>query len=263
MNYEVILKYHVDENTGEYGLAPIDTITDEYTSFNAFWGADGIFHDVFEHYFEGKHKYFKHKAFMTIFGEACASGHALAYKDIGIDNFMFRKNSYRNYKADTIEYLKQGIYNKKSEGNCYLDFEANKNVCIIPYQSYTNYYNLENTISDYIYEIKEYMKEKNYKEEGDIWLAGITRAYRYGYKQALKIIGKDRKNSYNVLNEFLYKWNNITTKLDANSLFIENSDCGLHSIKFKIYHYKGLLRIETFLIDDFKKTYNLEYLSSY
>ena len=52
--HKVTLDFFQDE-LGQYGIAHSNS-TDQ--GFYAFWDGIGIFHDVFEHWFEGKHKYF-------------------------------------------------------------------------------------------------------------------------------------------------------------------------------------------------------------
>jgi hypothetical protein len=47
----VRLEFFQDHADGSYGLAHEKTISND-TSFNAFWHGIGIFHDVFEHWFE-------------------------------------------------------------------------------------------------------------------------------------------------------------------------------------------------------------------
>jgi hypothetical protein len=262
MNYEVWLKYHQDDATGEWGFAHKNTISNEFNTFNAFWSPEGIFHDVFEHYFEGEHKYFENYGFMTIFGEACASGHAIAYYEIGIDSFKYRKFPNRDFTADSINYLKEFVYQKSDDPeSAYIDYPACKNNCLIPYQKPTNNYYLENTISDYLFAIRLYMNEKGVKNDGDIWLSGITRAYRYGYRQAKKIIGKNSKQSYYILNDFLIQWNNLTKQLNADNLYINNNE--LNYILFKIKQSNGKLKIKVRLIDYFGHEYNIKKLNSY
>lgn len=269
MKYEVILKLHEDDATGSWGLAPIDTISND-TSFNAFWGADGIFHDVFEHYCEGILPYYRNKGFMTIWGEMCASGHAIAYRDLGIDNFRYRKNRVeRDFKADTYSIIQEYIYelSRYNAYQTYAQFDVSSHTCLCPYQKQLSNRFLECTISDYELELNNYAEETDVRDyRKHIWIPGIKRNYRYGFKQAQKIIGKDKKHSYDVLDKFLIDWNNIT-KMNPQSLFINSEDGeemhDVYGFKFVVEN-NGKLKITTTVIDDYTRTeHPIELLEQY
>lgn len=263
MRYEVILKYHQDDDSGLWGLVPINTINQD-RSFNPFWGADGIFHDVFEHYTEGIIPYYSGKGFMTLWGEMCASGHALAYTNIGINNFRYRGYSRRDFCIDTFSYIEDYIYEKvqDSYSDPYMKFDGTIETCLLPYQKPSNNYNLENIICIYYDQLDKIIKDKKFSYNGFFWKPGITRNYRYGYKLAQKIIGRDEVHSYDVLDNFLEKWNRIT-KLDPKYLTIEDSEFGLYAIKF-IVENKNKLKITTSLIEaNTNKEFNIERLTSY
>ncbi len=260
MRYEVILKYHQDNNSGLWGFAPINTIN-QNTSFNAFWGADGIFHDVLEHYTEGMIPYYSDKGFMTLWGEMCASAHGLAYRDIGINNFRYRINQGRDFCIDTFSYIQEYIYEKKQDPDLspYIEFDGSKETCLVPYQKPTNNYNLEDTIYTYHNRLDNFAKEKQVSYADFFWKPGIARNYIYGYKLAQKIIGRDENHSYNVLDEFLREWNEIT-KMNPEHLWIDGSEFGLYGIKF-IVENKGKLKITTSLIEDYsREEFNLNCL---
>jgi hypothetical protein len=265
MKYEVILKYFQDEQVGNWGLAPEKTIGHD-TSFNAFWGPDGIFHDVFEHYMEGIDPYYSQRGFMTIWGEMAASGHSIAYHDIGINNFRYRRNPNRDFKVDTMSIIEELLYNLKNDpDDFYLKFDSFKESCLVPRQRIPyNYstYNLESEIFDYEYTIAEKAELKEIKLKTVLWKPGIRRNYIYGYKQALKIIGSDKKHSYTVLDEFLEYWNKIT-KNSAEYLALEESEHGLDAIKFVVSN-TGKLKVKTTLIEKCtREEYPLERLTFY
>lgn len=266
MRYEVILKYFQDESFGTWGLAPEKTIGHD-TSFNAFWGSDGIFHDVFEHYMEGINPYYSNHGFMTIWGEMAASGHAIAYNEIGINSFRYRKhNAYRDFKVDTLSVVEEYLYELKNDPKGpYIEFDSFKESCLCPRQrikyDYSTY-NLESEISDYEYIVIDKAKSQNIKLKDVLWKPGIRRNYIYGYKQALKIIGSDKKHSYTVLDEFLEYWNNVT-KNSAEYLTIDRSEHGIYGIKFVVSNTKRL-KIKTTLIENYTKLeYPIKHLSFY
>lgn len=69
----VKLKFFQDDVNGEYGLCHDET-QNRNESFNAFWGGQGIFHDVFEHSHEYTNKYFQGDYALNIGGEMAAMG---------------------------------------------------------------------------------------------------------------------------------------------------------------------------------------------
>lgn len=246
MKYTITLLYQEDDATGYWGLIP-----EKAPQFNSFWSPEGIFHDVFEHYCEGL-KYFSEP---TVWGEACATGHAIAYHELGLDTFKFRKwRNSRDFKVDTIEYCKDMLVED------YNEYPTCRATCEIPYQKPVHSYTLESTISDYIYDLKYFMEKMKIKSEGKVWIPGIARAYRYGYRKARKIA--QAKNAYEVLDSFLNQWN-ILCKLNPEYLDIENSKHGLHSIEFTVSVKNNELKVKQKLIEKYTfKKYNLNYLIS-
>src|SRR4051794_4205956 len=93
--HEVDLRFFQDDATGEHGVSHVDTYNDSENPFNAGWGKVMIFHDVFEHWFEKRHKYFKGDYAMNIAGEMVAMG-AMWYffNELGIDNRLDNRSMY-------------------------------------------------------------------------------------------------------------------------------------------------------------------------
>lgn len=246
MKYEVILRLHKDQN-GIFGVCNKNAVG----RFDAFWDAAGVFHDVFEHYFEGEHKYFSGVNSFTTFGEMCASGHAIAYMDIGINNFQYRGGS-RDYIADTTTALEDYALG-------YTDTtEFCISNCVVPKQildrASLNYY--LNNYRDW-YERhadgESPLKKLNFRH--------VENCYKLGYKVANKVIGKDRDASFNTLQKFLDEWHGIT-KLDAEYLVIEDEDAGIQDFKFTITN-KGVLKIDCVVLDMMGNEYPLNSLTSY
>ena len=244
MRYEIILKYFQDDATGSWGLAPKGTINHD-NGFNAFWGADGIFHDVFEHYVEGIHPYFSHNGFMTIWGEMCASGHALAYRNLGINNFRYRSNPNRDFTADTIGEVQEVLYELgRGQEPYFFRFDMSKETCLVPYQPCPrNSYELGTTIREYRAQLESYAEEKDVNPRKAIWMPGIDRNYIYGWKRAQKIIGRDWEHSYQVLDDFLTRWHKFTTRNSAEHLWLDDSEYGFYGIRFTVEN-KGKLKVK-------------------
>ncbi len=263
MKYEVKLKLHQDDATGEWGLAHHDTISVRQP-FNAFWEPAGIFHDVFEHNHEHS-KYFDGKYAITLWGEVVASGKALAYNDrLGIDNFQYRGTGpARDFTADTIGEVEEYIYELGTDSeHAYMRYDMTKETCAIPYQEYLNPPSLNYTIQNYIDALYKQMDKHNIKKS-PIWIPGITRCYTYGYKQGSKLIGKDWSQAYDVMQKFLDDWHSICTDYKAEHLAIDGSDFGLKYIKFMVNNNSGKLNVRTKLIDDVGNEYPLDKLMEY
>ncbi len=261
MKYEVILRLHdEDDATGEWGLCHANAVG----KFNTFWGPDGIFHDVFEHYFEDNHKYFSGNAAFSVWGEMCASGHGIAYADIGVDNFRYRQSSRgRDFTVDTTTLITDWLHGYVD----WLDFPIDR--CDIPVQKYK----CPTTLRHWMNEYESFWYEQRDKGRDKIKMIPkkyIYRSYIYGYKQALQIIGGDKQHAYNVLDKFLEQWHYIT-KHQANELYLYTgtseegpvySDYGIYGFKF-VVETNPNLNVTCTVIDDLKNEYPLTNLSIY
>lgn len=262
MKYEVILKLHEDDVTGTWGLCHPNTIG----RFNAFWGADGVFHDVFEHYFEGIHPYFSGKAELTLWGEMAASGHAIAYRNIGIDSFQYRKGfNRRDFTADTMGYLQEAVYECKQEKTLepYMEYSIDKSLCKVPYQKDPDCSELHHWVNEYLYYVDKERDSENSltsKFIRKVSKSCIKRCYYWGYKRAMKIISSDINNSYNVLQEFLETWNTIC-KSEPREIYIMDEDAyEVNKFKF-IVSTTPKLMIKTLVLDAIGNEYPLELLN--
>lgn len=252
MKYEVILKLHEDDN-GTWGLTHVNTLG----KFNAFWSSDGIFHDVFEHYFEDKHKYFSGNAAFTIWGEMCASGHGIAYSQIGIDNFRYRNSrDGRDFTVDTSTLLEDWIHGDTD----YPDFPIDN--CIVPKQEVLTTPGLNYWLNQY----KDWLAEHNEISSDKVKLIdekNLVNAYTFGYKRAMRIIGKDWDHSYNVLDKFLEQWNRICVHNDAKHLGIEHEDAyPIYGFKFTINN-SPKLKVTCRILDELRKEWPLDLLISF
>lgn len=265
MKYTVDLRIHEDERYGIRGLCPKSALD----RFEPFWGADGIFHDVFEHAHEEEHPYFKGDAAFTLWGEMVASGMAIAYKDIGIDNFRYRGYGLnRDFTADTRFILENAIYESRQEPDIepYLEYPIDKKLCKIPYQKHLDgysTYNLYTWIGEYDYWVEQNKKNENAdirKFMKSVSFPHIQRCYLWGYKRAKRIIGEDVKHSYLVLDKFLDTWHRICKGNEPSSLFINDETAyPLKTIRF-IVNSRPKLSIKTVLIDDLHNEYPFDKL---
>ena len=216
----VKLKLFEDDN-GMYGLAPDKTIE----SFDAFWrGATGIFHDVFEHWFEKEHKYFRGSYAMNIAGEVAAMG-ALAYYVYELGIGEKRSHDGRNF-FDEDDIVRQTLYDmmeamKSGNSNYGNTFE-----CRVPYQKKVDSALLESIIQKHWTKISLYKRGKcdtyctpterevaiNYRKTVQLWK--LKRLYRWGYRMAERKIPNTYEN-LEMIQRFITYWNNFTKSHSA------------------------------------------------
>jgi hypothetical protein len=264
MQYTVDLKVHEDERHGIWGLCPKAALD----RFEPFWGADGVFHDVFEHYFEDEHSYFKGDAAFTLWGEMAASGAGIAYRKLGINNFRYRNYGRdRDFCVDTKQNLEEAIYECKQErtDTPYMEYSIDKALCKVPYQrpvDYTYNYDLYSWLGEYEYWVREQRQKDRFTKSfmKGVSYPHIQRCYLWGYNFASRLIDQDRDHSYKVLDQFLTDWHQICEGGEVTDLMIDDEFAyPLHSIKFQISSHPKL-SIKTTLIDEAFNDYPFEKL---
>lgn len=267
MNHKVELRFFEDDVTGEWGLSHKDTFNSE-TPFNAFWSGITIFHDVFEHWHEYKHKYFTGKYAMNVGGEMAAMG-AMMYFVEQMDMEEVRRINKHNWYPHSkmaIELTVSEI--KESIGSGYTGYgdtlESN-----VPYQPRTSS-EMEYEIEDQWKEIKG-MRYNSPRTQGDIYdderaaskkyrksvsLSKIQRLHRWGYHEASRRFPRNGHN-INVLHEFIEFWDRFTKQNEA-----EEMAGWFKGITFRVYkkekkikwiaRFNGLGNIKDYIISSDK-----------
>lgn len=207
--HKVELELFQDSANGEWGVTHKDTIRDDYSygSFNAFWGGIGILHDVFEHWFENKHKYFLNDYAHNVGGEIAAMGACYYYayelgaycRNSGYDN---RGSIMRSTTTDIFEALSSGWCNYGSTLEC-----------SVPYQKPLNS-SFEDFIDEYYKSIiprkKSALRRRGGEEQEVVYgreyaksitLSKVKRLYRWGYRMAEKLIPDTTQNCF-MMDEF-------------------------------------------------------------
>jgi hypothetical protein len=251
MKYEVKLRLHENSDQGTWGVCHENALD----KFDPFWGADGIFHDVFEHYHEEKFAPFIGRNAFGVYGEMAASGAGIAYSEIGIDNFKFRpqRNVQRDFIADTTSILTDYIHGYDEE----LEFPLIFN---IPRQRDPK----SDTLNAYLYDYFDWLNdhiEKGRTRAKELSKSKIKQAYFWGYNRAKKIIGSDENHAYDVLDNFLDDWNTITKNHNPEYLWISGSDYGVRNFIFKINTYPKL-KIRQYIQDDIGNLYSIHNLEA-
>jgi len=257
MKYVVTLKKFEDDSTGDTGFTHIETFNAN-APFNAFWEPSGIFHDVFEHWFEDKLRYFRDKNMCNIYGEMVASGIRvwMYHNACGFDVFEYRRgNRQYTFFEDTQGQCLEAITEE------YTQFPIHD--IGIPYQKYIdNAYNLENVLSEYWFQfINKYPKKLLNQKE--VYQSRIQNAYRYGYNLAERLYGKyDAHVLYDFFSKVLSTWNGIISSTDCpSSYFIDGSDFGWDKIQFVVStNHSDKPMLKTRLIDDVGNQFPLDNL---
>ena len=226
-DYKVELKFHEDDATGDWGLLPSNSINID-TPFNSFWTPQGIFHDVFEHYFEQNHRYFTDKYAFNIGGEVAAMGHLAYYwNEFRPEDRQINRLSIYSFEQSIIDSTKSDMQEAISEG--YSNY-GNELLCAVPKQKIleTRGYGLENIIQDHWYEIKE-IKPKRTKNDDDyimnykknykksITLGKLRSLYTWGWKEAQKIAPWSEQNK-TTIDKFIFYWGYFCDQNKAEDL---------------------------------------------
>lgn len=234
----VDLRFFCDDANGEWGLAHADTI-DIDTGFSAFWDGMGIFHDVFEHAHEHVHKYFRDDAAMNMGGEVAAMGAMWFYHNCC--NVWNRLNPQSFYSPDetvinsTLGDMKDAIQG----GYCQYGSEL---VCDVPKQKPTGDSILEWIIREHYERVRDTKVSGYDKRERDygrqykksVTYSKLARLYRYGYRMAQRLVGKDPGDLDVALADFIKYWNGFTKQNQAADLAMT-----FRGITFKIYRETG------------------------
>lgn len=249
---EVKLRFFEDDANGEWGLAHAETLDNRYgSSFNAFWNDIGIFHDVFEHWHEFTHKYFRGDNAMNIGGEMAAMG-AMTYY-IGTLG-VYKRDNNRNgmywwadvMRKSTQDMIEEAIESDNNQFGHVLE-------CGVPRQKPVYCGDLEGQIATYWDEVKkmipgrheERSKEK-YPElyeravengrdmKNSITLGKIADLHRWGFRQAERDV-EDNPENLDMMNDFLEFWGKFTAIYEAEEVARH-----FQGITFKIYKHKGI-----------------------
>ena len=216
-SYKVKLRFFKDEANGEWGVAH-DNAIDNNESFNAFWNGIGIFHDIFEHYFEDVHPYFEGDYAFNIGGEVAAMGHLTYYNEqFRLEERMNTRNSFHTNETAIVSSTCSNMIEAIEYG--YFDF-GNKLLCNVPKQKSTHSYMLDSIICDHLYQIEQaepnkeriVSDENNYKEavayKKSITENRIEKLYTWGYLQAQEIAPNTEENK-ETLRKFIKFWNDF------------------------------------------------------
>jgi hypothetical protein len=219
----VELKLFQDDANGEYGVAHSNSID---RRFNAFWNGIGIFHDVFEHWFEETHPYFKGDYAFNIGGEVAAMGACLYYYGIVGDLRRLNPRNIYSFDHNCIYSTHYAMIEAMTEAQ--FDF-GNRFLSAIPEQK-PGPYMLESMISEHWYMIEEAKKEKQIRGWASEWkneclayrrsltYKRLRNLYRWGWRMAEEH-AEDRNESEPILTDFIIHWEAFCRQNPASELY--------------------------------------------
>jgi hypothetical protein len=223
MSHKVKLTLFQDDATGEFGLAHHNaTDRGDGTDFNAFWDGIGIFHDVFEHWFEGEHEYFMDENGFNIGGEMAAMGAMIYYYyELGVHNRPIGRNIHGMEAAakqttliECEESIRYGYTRYGHELNCGVPDQAPVYSGSIEYiaESMT-----EELLACPIETDYEQEKEDAIRFQNSITFQKIANLHRWGFCMAENLIPDNRHNQ-DTLMEFIDFWNEFCEKNNAEEI---------------------------------------------
>lgn len=223
----VRLEFFRDEANGSYGLAHEKTIGLN-ESFNAFWNGIGIFHDVFEHWFEFEHKYFQDDYAMNVGGEISAMGAMWYYYGVlrarNRKEFLDKNRRFR--PIDMSEAMVSTIEGLCVDAICYGYTNFGRTLeCRVPRQKDTKDYTFESQITELWARLDNRKVETNEEQEREcaiefkksITYSKIANLYRWGYRMASKLVPDNEENT-EMVDNFIEFWDTFCEKNEAESM---------------------------------------------
>lgn len=250
----VNLKFFADDAGMGWGMSHEETYDNNYgNGFNSFWDGLGIFHDVFEHYFEYRHKYFQGDHAANVGGEMAAMGHLWYYIfELGLSIRDANKGRYgfgdRDLGDSIMGVTRSYIQEAVQAGYCNYGYTLE---CAVPRQSPLDN-ELDYRLRQYYEQVKswefaeqyhnceqERESAQNYKKS--VTFQKIANLHRWGYRQAEKLVPNNMANQ-STLHSFIEFWNEFTARHSAKELATD-----FKGISFRIYKDDDCIEWRSFL----------------
>lgn len=219
--HEVYLSL-VEDEKGTWGFLPRGA----EEVFDSFYNEIGIFHDVFEHWFEGKHKYFIGDASFNIIGEIVAMGAmTYYYAEMAISeriDFITMSSPSSSVINTTFNEMYEAIRGGYTRYGSTL-------WCEIPKQKPVLNGELEHIIEKHWEKLKnlnvkqwfEYTDKEEYyaavEFKKSCTKGRIRDAYRYGYRLAEKLVPNTSRNAM-MIGDFILYFKEFTKQIDVEEL---------------------------------------------
>jgi hypothetical protein len=217
---KIILEFVHGQDDLPGGLRPLGAYT-----FDPFWHSSGIFHDVFEHDFEGKNRYFKGEHAYKLAGEICAIGH-IWYFSKTMDIVDRSKSPATINELKTIKPVHELI-----------EWVAQTEAKRLPKEIITNIPDQQITCEDHkdlATPIPGYCPE---------YQNTIKNLLIYGYNRARRLVPNNKENRKALL-DFLYGMEGIVRCTDANTLMTvyDRLEVTIYRVGSSIHVYHRLVK---------------------
>ena len=252
---EVVLRFFEDDARGDWGLTHKDTLGDgNLEGFNAFWDGKGIFHDVFEHWHEHTHPYFRGENAMNIGGEMAAMGAMWYYIDeLGVGSARLEHGYYSqgdNMRRTTEDLVHEAIAEADTRFGSVLS-------CGVPKQKDSFNSELEWQIEKMWKNVKackvqEPRKGENWTNEWEIeagrafkdsvTMGKIANLHRFGFKMARQMIPNCYENNL-TLRGFIQFWTDFCKRNRAEEL-----SPYIREIRFELYREGKMVSWKAFAV---------------
>lgn len=197
--------------------------------FDSFWEGKLIFHDVFEHWFENNHKYFKGDYAHNRAGEIVAYGALYYYiSELGLSNRIGRFNIDDTLVNDHYYSIVEAFEDKFDR---YGELQL---MCNVPKfrESIGTLYDAASILWN---KLKENIDVQRLYASG-YNKSKLRKLYHYGYNLARRLVPYNYDNQQ-VLYNFIDSWNKFTKRIDAEDLYNLN----YHEAVFNITRRKGII----------------------
>lgn len=218
--HSVTLEFFQDDANGEYGLAHSNAIHNE-NPFNAFYNGVGMFHDIFEHWFEDKHPYFMGDNSFNIGGEMAAMGAAMyMYSELGVYNRPLNSGSMYSFEEN------RRLENESSVGECIREGYCNYGYTLesgvpkqkpvdsgeIEYLAETLWDNVKNLPTG---DAQEHEDAVAYKDS--VTYRKIADLHRWGYRKAASMFDNNCHNQ-DLFVAFIEYWDKFCKQNNAEGM---------------------------------------------
>lgn len=204
-----------EDCNGQWGTMPLACYDPDDILFNVFWsGNGGIHHDVFEHYFELRHKYFLGDYGINVLGEIVAHGHMNYYANELQCSMRTAMNGDCLSEDIIIEGTLDYIQDNCGQGwSLYGDTLMSK----IPYQKPGSVYT-ETLIEEYLKKLKEIrVHPTGEKYYNSCTPEKIRNAHRLGERMARKLC-PDTNTNRRIMDDFIAYWDEFCKDHEAHSV---------------------------------------------
>ena len=238
--HKVTLELHEDAG---YGLTGVNS---KYI-FDPFWSGIGIFHDIFEHWFEGTHKHFLNPAAFNILGEVSAMG-AANYFASQMCVPKRKTETFQDFEEASIQTIDTLMYDLLCSESRFGNILYTELPYQPPIEDEVAHCSAcpEGTIEklwEVICSLVEGMRtEGNEEEVASITKSVIRDSFRWGYRMARRLI-PDTYHNRDVLNDFIERWDSFCKQNNPEDFLWGDKEYPNRYLTVRMYKDDGDIKI--------------------